>query len=44
MFTKNEDADVLGLFLQCYELIVTLHIAEGAQTPGDERKAWLKKE
>lgn len=37
MFTKNEDADVLGLLLQCYELIVTLHIAKqwGAQTTGD---------
>lgn len=38
MFTKNEDADVLGLFLRCYELIVTLHIAKqqwGAQTTGD---------
>lgn len=36
MFTKNEDADVLGLLLQCYELIVT-HIAKqwGAQTTGD---------
>lgn len=27
MFTKNEDAYILRLFLQCNELIVTVHTA-----------------